>query len=235
MSKETLSKLRIFVPGTMLIVVLALLGTPLLLSWYAADPKKATSALGSVGSLGSTIISVLLLSLSAYVLGGIYRILGVRNRLLRHSKDRIDSNITEGLLDPYMNQDPIAGAAEGLREDHRLLNVFYHFIDNKESLKERAKGVYLNGLLWSSVADLMAVTLLLLFTSLVACLFFWRTYYLSVAVLAGGLYLLASWVLMPRVVERHIFLGGEQIDFILQLHESELRSKLEELATSVQK
>jgi hypothetical protein len=129
-----------------------------------------------------------------------------------------------------VNQEPIAGAADYLREDRRLLDVFYHFTDNKESLKERAKGVYLNGLLWSTMADAMAAALFLAFTSIVVYLLFWRDYYLVAAIVALALYALAAWALMPLVVRRHIELGNEQINFMRTLYESELRSQLENLA-----
>ena len=119
--------------------------------------------------------------------------------------------------------------------DHRLLKVFYYFVDNKESLKERAKGVYLNGLLWSSVADAMVMTLLLAGVSIIFYLALWRFYHLIVAVVAIAVCALLSRFLMPRVVAKHIDLGDEQVGFILDLHEPELRGKLEELARSARK
>ncbi len=171
----------------------------------------------------------------AYVLGGVYRILGVRQLLLRSSRREIDSNIKKRLLAPYLQQELISGAADNLCKDRRLLNTFYYFVDNKESLKERAKSVYLNGLLWSSVADAMAMAIFLAGASIIFGLAFWRAYYLIVAVAALAVYALVSRFLMPRVVAKHIALGDEQIGFILDLHEPELREKLEELARAARR
>jgi hypothetical protein len=230
MSKENLSRLRIFVPGVMLLIVLALVVTPLLLAWYSADPQGMASLARSFSSIGPTIITAVLLGLGAYVLGSAYQILGIRQLLLRKSRQEIDSNIKDRLLAPYLQQEPISKAADNMRKDRSLLNVFYYFVDNKESLKERAKSVYLNGLLWSSVADAMAMALLLAAVSATFYLALWRVYYLIVAVVALTALMLLWRFVMPRVVAKHIALGDEQIGFILDLHEPELREKLEELA-----
>jgi Flp pilus assembly protein TadB len=235
MSKETQSRLRILIPGLMFLAVLMLLLAPFVSTWYSADPEGAASLLRSFGAIISMVVTVILLVLVAYPLGAIYRILGIRERLLKRSKDRIDSNIKERLLAPYLKHTSIAEVADSLREDQRLLNVFYYFVDNKESLKERAKSVYLNGLLWSSVADATAMALALAGSSFISYLALGHTYYLVVVITALVLCILLWWFLMPRVVAKHVTLGEEQIGYILHLHESELHEKLEELTKAAKK
>ena len=100
MSKETLSRLRIFVPGVMLLFVLSVLMFPFLSAWYFADPQGRATQLRNFGPLFSIIITLVVFGIFVYAFGSVYRILGVRQLFLRRSRREIDLNIKERLLDP---------------------------------------------------------------------------------------------------------------------------------------
>ncbi len=232
MSRETQSRLRIVVPGVMLLVYLILLLLPIPLTIYDYGFAEILAFLTSLGPVLPIIVSLVLVGAVVPLLGSIYRIAGFRKRLLKKSQHRINENIKDRLLVSYVSNSTISESTEKVRQKNALLNVFWDFVDNKESLKDKAKGVRLNGLFWSSVADAMAVSILCSCTSIVIYLIVRQAYFLVVVIVALLLYALCRWLLMPLVVGRHIVLGNEQVEFIIDLHESELRSRLEELARS---
>jgi hypothetical protein len=144
MSKETLKTLRILVPG----VILLLFFLPLYTG--SLDPLKIVSSLGELKDLLYLVVIL--------PLGALYYVLDLRGPFLRPSLEKIHQNLHEKLLSPFADDLGISTSAAHLRTDRRLLDIFYFFIDNDESLKERSKNIYLNGLVWSSIADLMATT-----------------------------------------------------------------------------
>ena len=231
MSKEDQAKLRIIVPGTMILLSVLLLVIPLLFSQYNLTFDSIISSLGTLGAIVSLIVSVVFIRFVIPVLGALYQIARIRGRLLRKSQRQIDENIKRRLLSLYESDLTIAENADWLSQGRRLLNVFYDFIDNKQSLKERAKGVYLNGLYWSSAADLTAISSLTAIVCLGIYLLNQRVYYLvfcGLCLLTG----LLSWLFIPMLARRHIKLGNEQIEFIQDLHGTELQSRLITLAES---
>lgn len=235
MSIERLSQMRIFVPGIMLIGVVVLLGLPWIISWYEDS------------LILSIVFSGTALAIVPWLLGAVYSIFGVRRRFMRESLERVNANIRDSLLAPYLHQGPIASAEHRLRRDNRLLDIFYDFIDNNESLKARSTGVYLNGLLWSSVIDLMVMAGLLTVMSVILLLIlavagfltgtpvvlpsiFGWPYYLLLALSGPGTYVVAARLMLPRVVNKHIELGERQTRIITQQYEDPLRQELKRIA-----
>lgn len=89
--------------------------------------------------------------------------------------------------------------------------------------------MYLNGLLWSSAADIMIISAVSAVVCFVSYLLSGLSYYL---VLSGlfALLVVAFRLLIPVLTRRHVELGNEQIDFIHDLHSAELHSRLKALA-----
>jgi hypothetical protein len=231
MSKEDQAKLRIAVPGTMILLFILLLIIPLFVLRYDLTLDSIVSSLGTLGAIVSLIVSVIVVRLVIPVLGSLYQIARLRKRLLKESQRRIDDNIKRRILSLYATNPTIAHNADWLSQGRCLLNVFYDFIDNKPSLKERAKGVYLNGLFWSSAADLTTISSISAILGLSIYLLNQGDYYL---VLCGSCLLigLLSWLLIPILARRHIELGNEQIDFIQDIHGTDLQSRLVTLVKS---
>jgi hypothetical protein len=209
MTKEMLKTLRILVPGLLIAVgcvVPLFFGTV-----HFAETIKGNEKL--------------LLWLVPPVIGALYYILNLRRFFMVGPLEQIHERIKDALLAPFANHPVIDPASAQLREGRLILNIFYQFVDNDNSLTERAKSVYLNGLVLSSLADLRAVTFLLLPVYLGAWIFTKNGDF--------GWYLLAAIVLhliaiplMRIATSRHIELGAEQTEFIVQFKHSDLENLL---------
>jgi hypothetical protein len=146
MSKETLKTLRVFVPGLIIFVF----GIPLLQgNLDFANILKTLSLLEGVVYVG--IVGIL---------GAIYNLTNIRGRFLKKSLESIHNNIKTKLLEPFSNDQAISRSKNKLREGRYLIQVFYSLIDNHETLKEKAKNVHLNGLYWTTIADVRALSLI---------------------------------------------------------------------------
>lgn len=119
----------------------------------------------------------------------------------------------------------------GLADDPAILNwkevkkVFYHLVDNDESLKVQANLAYDNGLMWTSAADTMIVSFIWMLISVMssvmgvsnsetAILFF-----LVITLFA----IFASIIL----TNKHKKIGDNQINIIKFLHKEKLKEGLE--------
>jgi len=212
MSKETLKTLRILVPG----VILLLFFLPLYKG--SLDPSKIVSSLGEIKDLLYLVVIV--------PLGALYYILDLRGPFLRPSLQKIHQNLHHKLLSPFADDPAISVSEAHLRTDRRLLDIFYFFIDNDESLKERSKNIYLNGLVWSSVADLMATTSLAMTVYAISFIATSNPHYLKSVGLSGFLFVASTFILQPLVTKKHIRLQNEQLGYILLHKKEELRQKL---------
>ena len=139
MSKETLKALRLFVPGVMMLV----LSLPLF--QRELDFSRLASTLKWLDGL----LYVLICS----VVGALYHVTGARDYFLRNSLRSIDDNIKDKLLSACASDAQVAQSADRIRQGRLLLNVFYFFVDNHETLKEKAKDVHFSGLMCSSTVE----------------------------------------------------------------------------------
>jgi ABC-type multidrug transport system fused ATPase/permease subunit len=219
MNKETLKTLRIIIPG----VIIYLFFLPLF---------KGTIDIGEiVSSINS--IKDLLYFIIILPLGALYYVFQIRGYFISQSLRKIHENIYNQLLSPFQNEPLIVKASSKLRQGRILLDIFYNFVDNDESLKERAKNVYLNGLIWSSVADVASVGSIAASIYLIAFIISGNWDY-SIAFLVLLLVSAFSFfVLLPRVTKAHIQLSNEQLGYISLYKKEDLQKKLQSLAKEV--
>jgi hypothetical protein len=209
MNKEMLKTLRLLIPGLMIAVGCV---APLFFgTLHLAETIRSNEKL--------------LLWLVPPAIGAMYYVLNLRRYFMAVSLEQIHDRIKDALLAPFTNHSVIGQASNQLREGRPILNIFYHFVDNDNSLSERAKSVYLNGLVLSSLADLRAITFLLLPVYLGAWIFTKNGdfgWYLLTAVLIH----VVAVPFMKTATAKHIELGAEQTEFIVQFHLSELENLL---------
>jgi hypothetical protein len=214
MSKTMLKTLRLLVPGLLLVllgVIPVIFGPESLSARLAANEK-------------------LYACLLPFVLGAVYYILDLRRFFFAPSIEDINTRLNRSLLDPFANHPVIGPAMPRLRAGRKILNVFYNLVDNDKSLSERATHVYLNGLLLSSLADVRSVTIILLPFYLGSLLFskqpiFWLYFFGAIALN------IVCIPLVKLVTQKHIELGKEQTDYILELRRSDLERLLLEQAS----
>lgn len=217
MKKETLKKLRIVIPGVFCLIMIL----PLFQETFSLESLKKAFDSISGGVLYMIIVAGV---------GGLYYISDIRGIFLRESLYRIHQNIKLGLLGLCYDDAEIMGAFKKLMEGRTLILVFYGFIDKDESLKEKAKNVYFNGLVWSTVADITALSAIGLIIYLIGFFVAGRSHFLWIALAAAVLHLFCEFACMPRVTNKHIDLGSEEIEHIGIHCRAELNKRLRELA-----
>lgn len=215
MSKEQLKLLRIFVPGAMIFVALL----PFLHGGLDLS-SILTSLLSAEGLVYSAVI---------FVLGALYYIVSIRDLFFAGPIRQIQDNIKRKLIHPYITDPMITAGYDKAISGRGLIMIFYHFVDADASLKEKAKNVYLNGLMLSSTADLMSISLIS--GTLYGVVYLWSKNQ-SFLILAASLFLvhiLATHLLLPRITRQHIERSDEQLDHIAIHHRVDLRQKILDL------
>lgn len=107
--------------------------------------------------------------------------------------------------------------------------IFYKFIDNDPSLQKKASRAYFNGFLWTTWADLRAISFLFLLVAALECAVNpLMGFKLLVAYGAAfGLSLIGS----SAQTKRHIEIGNEQIEYIDFHYKDELRKLIQSAIT----
>lgn len=212
MNKESLHKLRLIIPG---IIILLYILIPHL--------KGPISILELKISTESVIYIVIV-----FFIGGLYYWRNPRKYLMRVPLKRINDNIINQLLHPFKNDPEIKDSISTLMQDKKIMNVFYFFIDNEKSLSERAKEVYFNGLIWTSAIDLTIISPLIMVIYLIE-FFVTKNPKLLIVIFTCFAVFLVSAISLPGIVERHIYLSNDQLKYIVGNMKKELRKKIIDL------
>src|SRR5262245_4009701 len=150
MEYKLLNTVRYFVPGMML--YLLLVSVCWLTSWCELEIPK-------------TWEEFLKLSLAA-VLAYPYTASGLRNRMNEFYFEAVNKNLVRGLTEPFKG-DP--GVPRGLTWQ-QIRSTFYHLVNSDPALTHHSRRAYANGALWTSAADLRAISLIGVL-AFIACMF----------------------------------------------------------------
>lgn len=214
MELSTLKKLRKVVPGT----IFLFFSVPIYQFFTESLLRIDDSLKFSLEGYGAVL---------AIIIGSFFGTLKVRSLRYDLTYKQINENIKSRLLAEGLTEERTEDEKEKVKESSRLMHVFYHFVDNNESLKEKSKLVRDNGLIVTSTADV----------AILGCCFSWLYLILIIAFGANGVLvssglmigvigLISGAVLHPIAVNEHIKLGNEQIDFILVNHKADLQSRV---------
>jgi len=216
MELNTLKKLRLIIPGVLIFIVLILF-----INNSLSELKEFYKDLIDL-NLKDIIYIILFMAL-----GAIYYVFKIRYKLWDPFLKRVQDNIKETLLEPF-NADFNDEQKTNLKSDRVLINVFYEFVDNNESLKEKAKLVRFNGLIWTSCID---ATIIFFCGSIVILMkyFFTSQNYDLVVALCLFIISLISLIFIFVLTNRHIKLSNEQLEVITELHKLSLGNRLREL------
>jgi hypothetical protein len=95
------------------------------------------------------------------IFGVLYRIIDLRTKVFGQLWGEVDDNIKTRLLAIMAADQRLSPQdAHDLLLGQQLLDIFCKIADDDNSLKSRMLGIYLNGLLVTSVADLAIITFL---------------------------------------------------------------------------
>lgn len=213
MEYRTLSFFRILIPGLLLVLFFMLL-----LTNNFNEIGNIFSYFRDFGVKDTFYVAVFL------IFGAIYYICKLRDVLWNPFYIKVLNNIKNKLLGPVIHM-LTAEQKKTLKEKRKLINIFYHFVDLDASLKEKAKRIRLNGLIWSSCVDLSTISFLTAIALLIKYFFAGNKYNI---IMFSVLILLAviALVLVIILTNRHISLSNEQLDIICQMYRSELVEKI---------
>ncbi|MCL6272239.1 hypothetical protein M3P05_20160 [Sansalvadorimonas sp. 2012CJ34-2] len=213
----TLKRFRKIVPG----VTFILFAIPLYI-YITGNFLELDETLKMITGTGATVI--------AYIIGSVFSSLKFRGLINNEGHTRITNNIRSRLVDEGLTTQEEEETIKKLKSSKKLMNIFYNFIDNDPSLKEKSKLVRDNGLMWTSTADVALIGYL--FSAIYFSLYFFLEYapilYISGTIIII-ITLLSHMLIHPRTVKEHIRLGNDQIDFITTNHKKELQKRIAEL------
>jgi hypothetical protein len=109
----------------------------------------------------------------------------------------------------------------------KLRPLFFDLIDQDESLKQKAKLAYFNGLIWTSFADATGLAILFAFIS---ALFFWIG--IEDALIAGTVFALIAVISVVGsliTTSKQLSIGAEQIEVIEYKYKSNVEKRLNDL------
>lgn len=216
MGLGTLNFFRLIIPGILIFVLIILF-----LQDDFHELSQLSSSFFSNFRLMDTLYTVIFV-----LLGVLYYLLNARERLWRPYLERVRNNIKDKLISPFLgqlNKEQIAY----LKQDRRLINIFYHFIDSDSSLTEKAKSVRFNGLIWTSTIDLTIISVLGALGFLIKFILEITQYNLVMAESLAALALI-SFVLIQLSTKRHLTLSNDQLEMICQNHRVELDRMINE-------
>ena len=215
MELSNLKKLRKIVPGT----VFLFFGIPFYQFLAGELFNLEKSIKFSVEGYGAVL---------ALIVGSFFRSLKVRSLRNSGTHEEIRKNIERRLLEEGLSESKTVEEKKAVSK--KLMHIFYHLIDNDESLKEKSKLVRDNGLIWTSTADVAILGCFYSWVYFVMILIFGADDLLVVAgLMIGTIGLISGVILHPLAVEEHINLGNEQIDFIVTNHKEELQKRIKGL------
>lgn len=166
-------------------------------------------------------------SVLAFVIGTFFSNLKIRK--LRNDKTHaeINENIKNKFLANGLTKSVSEEDIQKVKASRQLMYIFYHFIDNDESLKEKSKLVRDNGLTWTSTADVAILSCVFAWLYFIFILFLGPvTLFVYSGLLIGSIGLLSGVILHPLSVKNHIELGDEQLEFIFANYKEELKEKV---------
>lgn len=211
MSLGKLKVFRIIVPGIIILLYFVLI---------IPDTLSELSKIWTEFDAKDTIYTFVVI-----VLGFLYHILKLRFLLWKPQLVKVQNNIKDTLLKPFLEQYSSENISF-LKKDRKLMNVFYHFVDNKKSISEKSNLVRFNGLIWTSLIDIAIISFLSLFIIPYKHYTIHSTY-TKYLLLTTILVTILSYILSLVARKSHLKLSDDQLEIITEQYKKELKNKLD--------
>jgi hypothetical protein len=161
----------------------------------------------------------------ALVLGAMYYASPLRLWSNYWFHDDVNRNLVELMVRPafkggLVKKDPTLVKFDEVRD------IFYHFVDTEPSLKNRAEQAYFNGAIWTTIADVRALSLLFFIAYGLIWLFFDRNGAAGLWAIICGLLFVISVPLSISVTRVQTKIGASQVEFIYTHKKPELENLL---------
>lgn len=210
MNRQLLKWLRWLTPG-ILFLFLTLYLAPALPSWSSYNL-----------SLDFPLFE---LPVAALIFAAFYDVTGMRLHSNARFHSRVKANIEDRLWKIARSPAPRPSAWS----DRVARDVFYQLVDNDKSLTARSENIYFNGFLWTTSADVRAISLLISVLALGMLIADPSNSIVIGTICINATAFILSFILSEIITRRHISLSDEQIDYIETHFKNELSAKLTSL------
>lgn len=148
--------------------------------------------------------------------GGLYGAFRIRDRFGPFSWDEpVRENIRIRMLRIINAGRQLQPAEElYLRENRRLMDLFYYFVDRDKTLSEKARRVRHNGILATSFVDAGLIATAGYAAHVILAISLGRFENILWGLLFFLVWILSFAVFLPLAIGRHVELSNEQIDYI---------------------
>jgi hypothetical protein len=211
MNKDTLKKLRLIVPG----IIVLLYAIPLY--YKNISIAQLVSKIKIVEGVTYTLLVV--------IFGVLYYTLNLRGCSWKGYLNKIHNNIRTRCREICSDNNAISSKFDDISTED-ILHSFYKIVDNDASLTSKSLDVYFNGSILSSVTDLMIISSIFTLIYLLLIAAFGREDLVIFSVLSFVCLLFSRFILIPLLLRRHIKLGNDQLEFIKRHYKSNLESLL---------
>lgn len=218
MSKEWLKRFRLIIPGIiiMLFILLGLTKTKdELMDISLLFSRFNWSDLYYIFYIGVIII-----------LGALYYALNIRWLVWKHYNKKVEDNIKDTIL----NECTLNISAKqwyNLKKENAVMIIFYDFIDNNESLKDRSNDVRFNGLIWTTCFDITILSCLAGFIYTILFFTTTRSHYIYISLFSFWLCFIAL-AFSSLLTYRHLAKSNDQLEVIKQKYKEDINTKISE-------
>lgn len=196
MPLDVLKSLRFITPGVIIVLFWSFLGS-VTGDWKLDVPESASD---------------IQTFLPAIIAGLVYYLTPLRDWANKKHFLLVNENIRQGLIRIG------SGDVASPRSDwQKLRRLFYKVVDSDESLKVQAKRAYFNGYIWTTVADVKALSLVFAVYALLHH-FVFDSQGALIGFAAFSILAALCWPVGAKITEKHLHIGDEQISTIEQFH-----------------
>lgn len=209
MKLNTLQSLRFGTPAILILLFTALSGK-LTGLWQLSLPENPKDWAATVMGL---------------VISTLYYLSGLRNWANQFWFEKVNENIRSQLI-------KIADLDDNTKifSWTSIKPIFYNLIDNDKSLTINSEQAYFNGYIWTTCADVRAISFIFAVLSIFAFSFevVGAKALIAIFVCIFGFTFLASAI----ATKKHMKIGNQQIKTIKLFHQTKLKEKLNEIAAN---
>ena len=214
MNKETLKKWRLVIPGIFTIFFIRVGLTNSKEEFFTIYKMSKTLEWNNI----FYVVPVL-------IFGVIYYALNVRWIVWKPFNAQVQENIKNKILNASSLK-LTSSQWFKMKKDRTLMIIFYSFVDSDESLKEKAKSVRLNGLIWSSFIDLSVLSCLSALSFSMLSIFTSKSHHVYLAWIMFCISFI-SLLFICLLTYRHINKSNEQLEIITQRKKDEIDPEIQ--------
>lgn len=208
MTLNTLKWLRFVSPAVMIASFIALFGY-LTGLWELSLPKQPEEWAKTVPGVALSIL---------------YYLTGLRNLANRYWFEKVNENIRARMVAiSGLDDDPTTFSWRAIRP------IFYSLVDNDTSLTKKSELAYFNGWIWTTVADLRALSAIFIILSVV--MFWFGTAGAQISIFVFLVIFAVSFFASHISTSYHKKIGDQQLEIIELSYQRTLRERLESIAS----